>query len=429
MFRTSIDALRRRLPPLLLYVSSTGSLLVGTVAHTLGFVILARFLGTDQYGHLATISAATNLACPLCGLGASEAIRRWVGRDPSLYSAILGHSLILLGVTGILLISTVSAGLALFVRVLPDPHTNFVVILLLVSCNIVLYTWIVLVEQICLAHSQFGRANIVNAGFGIARALTVVVACFGFGVDHLLSWALWNAGLYVGTSLACLAAIWSYGPPRWRLFRDEMTLGMTMSGAGFLWALRQNVDILVLSPLQTPAVVGAYGVARRVISTAGILGASLDRQIYVKLVVAGKAGPAATLGLARKYAIYALAITVPTSLALFAAAPVLPWIFGKGFEDAIPMLRILSWTLILGAVQNVAFDALNAADQHHARFLSGTATGLLGSGLVAALTYAYGINGAFIASYLSEGAMTLAFWATLILLSDSPVRKLGKCND
>lgn len=104
MFRNATDALRRRLPPLLLYVSSTGSLLVGTVAHTIGFVILARFLGTEQYGYLATISAATNLACPLCGLGASEAVRRWVGRDPSSYSAILGHSLILLSVTGILLV-------------------------------------------------------------------------------------------------------------------------------------------------------------------------------------------------------------------------------------------------------------------------------------------------------------------------------------
>ena len=339
MFRNATDALRRRLPPLLLYVSSTGSLLVGTVAHTIGFVILARFLGTEQYGYLATISAATNLACPLCGLGASEAVRRWVGRDPSSYSAILGHSLILLSVTGILLVSTFSAGLALFVRVSADPRTNFVVILLLVSCNIVLYTWIVLVEQIFLAHSQFGRANIVNAGFGIARALTVVVACFGFGVDHLLPWAVWNAGLYVGTSLACLGAIWSYGPPRWRLSRDELKLGVTMSGAGFLWALRQNVDILVLSSFETPAVVGAYGVTRRVINTAGILGASFDRQIYAKLVVAGQSGPAATLRLARKYAIYALAITGPTSLVLFAVSPVLPWIFGKDFGEAIPMLK------------------------------------------------------------------------------------------
>jgi O-antigen/teichoic acid export membrane protein len=282
----------------------------------------------------------------------------------------------------------------------------------------VLYTWIVFVEQIFLAHSQFRRANIVNAGFGVARAVTVMVACFGFGVHHLLAWAMWNAGVYTGVSLACVAAIWSYGPPRWRLVRDELTLGWTISGAGFLWALRQNADILALSSIESPAVIGAYGVARRVTGTASILGSSFDRQIYSKLVVAGKAGPAATLGLARKYAVYALAITVPASLALFAVAPVLPWVFGKDFGDAILILRVLCWILIFGAAQNVAFDALNAADRHHARFVSGTAAGLLGAGLVVGFTYAYGITGTFVATYLSEGAMMLALWTTLRFLSE-----------
>ena len=288
-----------------------------------------------------------------------------------------------------------------------------------------LYTWIVLVEQIFLAHSQFGRANIVNAGFGIARALTVVVACFGFGVDHLLPWAVWNAGLYVGTSLACLGAIWSYGPPRWRLSRDELKLGVTMSGAGFLWALRQNVDILVLSSFETPAVVGAYGVTRRVINTAGILGASFDRQIYAKLVVAGQSGPAATLRLARKYAIYALAITGPTSVVLFAVSPVLPWIFGKDFGEAIPMLNPML-DLNLGCNTERRFRCPKCRRSTPCAIISGTATGLLGSGLVAILTFAYGINGAFIASYLSEAGMALAFWATLIFLSDRPPEQSGE---
>jgi len=72
---------------------------------------------------------------------------------------------------------------------------------------------------------------------------------------------------------------------------------------------------------------------------------------------------------------------------------------------------------VLGAIQNVAFDALNAADRHHARFVSGTAVGLLGAGLVAWFTYAYGISGAFVATYLSEAIIALTLWATLQILS------------
>lgn len=425
MFDSIVVALKPRFPAILLYISSTSSLLVGVVAHSVGFIVLARFLGTEQYGYLATISAVTNLVCPLCGLGTSEAMRRRVGRDPSSYPSLLGHSLIVLGVTGLLLSATVSAGLTLFVKILSDPLANFSLMLLFVSCNVVLYTWIGLVEQIFLAHSQFKRANIVNAGFGVARAVTVVVACFGFGVNHLPAWAIWNAGLYVGMSAACAGAIWSFGPPRWRLLVDELKLGTTMSGAGFLWALRQNVDILVLSSVEAPAVIGAYGVVRRIVSTASILGASFDRQIYAKLVIVGKTGPAATFRLAQKYAAYALGIAASASLGIFVLAPFLPWIFGKGFSGAIPMLRILCWSLLLGAVQNVAFDALNAADEHQARFVSGTVAGVLGASLVAALTHMYGISGTFAAAYLADAIMTLVLWVTLQRLSVSPSKKLG----
>ena len=178
-----VNLANRKLSGLLLYANSTGSLFVGITAQTIGFVILARFLGTEQYGYLATISAAANLGVPWCGLGASEAIRRRVSRDHGTYSAVLGHSLILMGITGVIVTLVISMGLAVFVRILSDPVSNVALILMLVLCNTVGYSWLVFVEQIFLAHSDFKNANIVNASFGVARALTAVVACLGFGVD------------------------------------------------------------------------------------------------------------------------------------------------------------------------------------------------------------------------------------------------------
>lgn len=412
-----VKFISERLPGILLYINSTASLFIGIAAQTIGFIILARFLGTEQYGHLATISAAANLGVPWCGLGASEAMRRRVSRDHNAYATMLGHCLIILGVSGLAISIVLSIGLALFVRVVPDPINNLVVIGLLVSCNTILYTWLVFVEQIFLAHSQFKRANIVNASFGIARALTIVVACLGFGVDTLKSWALWNAGGYVVASLAGVAAIWHYGKPRWQLIRDELTLGATISGSGFLWAVRQNVDVLALSVVEAPSVIGAYGIARRIIGTASTVGASLDRLIYPKLAVAGKRGPVATLELARRYVAYGLAIAIPTSTAIFLFAPLLPWIFGAGYSSSVLMLKVLCWTIVLSIVQNVAFDALNAAEQHRARFVAGTAAGVFGIVTIGLLTYLYGIRGAFVGSYISDGIMVIALWRTLFILA------------
>jgi O-antigen/teichoic acid export membrane protein len=167
-----------------------------------------------------------------------------------------------------------------------------------------------------------------------------------------------------------------------------------------------------------PHLVGAYGVARRVIGMAVVTGASLDRLIYANLAIAGKGGASATLRLAQKYVLYAIGLTGVTSLTIFVLAPLLPWLFGKDFDDAIWILKVLCWTLVLTAVQFVAFDAINAADQHRVRLVVGTIVGIAGAVLIVGFSFAFGTTGTFIAVYLTELSMAAALWATLKLLSD-----------
>ena len=424
--RIFINAVMHNLPSIRLYVSSTSMLTVGIAAQSIGFIVLARWLGSDQFGHLSMITAATNLGAAWCGLGTGEAIRRRVGRDPSLYPALLGHSLILLFVSGVVLTAIMSAAIAFSVRIVADPIENYVVILLLVSSNLVLFTWIGFTEQILLARSDFTRANLLNSGSGIARAVTALVACLGFGIDSLSAWALWNFGAFAAVSLACAGLIWPYGAPQWRVLWDEIPLGVTLSISGSVAALRQNVDLLALSTMAPPHFVGAYGVARRVLGMAVVTGASLDRLVYTNLAIAGKGGPSATLRLAQRYVLYAIGLTGITSLTIFVLAPLLPWVFGKDFDDAIWILKVLCWTLILTAVQFIAFDAINAADQHRIRLVVGTVVGIAGAALIVGFSFAFGTTGTFIAVYLTELSVAAALWATLKLLSDRQRRLAAK---
>ena len=422
--RALIDAVILKLPAIRLYISSTSMLTVGIAAQAIGFVVLARWLGSGQFGHLSMITAASNLGAAWCGLGTGEAMRRRAGRDASLYPVLLGHSLILLFVSGVVLTIVMSVAITLSLRIVDDPIENFVIIVLLVSSNMVLFTWIGFTEQVLLAHSDFTRANLLNSGFGITRAVTAFIACLGFGVDSLNVWALWNCAAFAAVSIACAGLIWPYGVPRWRVMWDEIPLGVTLSISGSIAALRQNVDLLALSTMAPPQIVGAYGVARRVLGMAVVTGASLDRLVYAQLAIAGKEGPSATLRLARRYVLYAIGLTGATSLAIFVLAPLLPWLFGKDFDGAIWILRVLCWTLILTAVQFVAFDAINAADRHGIRLVVGAVIGIAGAALIVGFSFAFGINGTFVAVYLTELAMAAALWMTLKLLSDRQ-RKLA----
>src|SRR5215475_10256307 len=98
-----VGAVIRKLPAIRLYISSTSMLTVGIAAQSVGFIVLARWLGSEQFGHLSLITAATNLGTAWCGLGTGEAMRRRAGRNPSLYPTLLGHCLILLFVSGAML--------------------------------------------------------------------------------------------------------------------------------------------------------------------------------------------------------------------------------------------------------------------------------------------------------------------------------------
>jgi O-antigen/teichoic acid export membrane protein len=388
-------------------------LTAGIFAQSLGFVVLARWLGSEQFGHLATITAVTSIGGAWCGLGAGEAMRRRVGRDLALYQAMLGHSLILLSFSGAILTVILSVAMALVIQVAPDPVDNFVAILLLVTSNMVLFSWIGLTEQIHLAHHQFDAANRVNASWGITRAAAALIACLGFGINTVLAWAAWNAATSVLVSFVCASAISRYGAPQWRLLREEVPRGATLSMAACTAVLRQNADLLALSAVAPPHLVGAYGVARRIISTATVVGSSLDRLIYTKLAIAGAKGPSETLQLAKKYVIYGIGLTGVASMAVFLACPLLPIFFGSDFVDAVWITQLLCWTLILTASQFIAFDALNAAEQHHIRFLIGTGVGLAGAALIVVLSMAFGTTGIFVGVYVAELSTAVALWQTL----------------
>ncbi len=412
------DAVIRSLPAIRLYISSTSLLALGIVAQSVGFVILARWLGSEQFGHLSMVTAATNLASAWCGLGTGEAMRRRASREPSLYPELLGHSLILLLVSGAALTAVVSLAIAFSTTIVSDPVENYAVIVLLVSSNTVLFAWISFTEQILLTHSQFTKANLLNSGFAILRALTAVVACLAFNIESLSAWALWNFASFAAGSLACVWLLFRYGAPRWRLLWDEIPFGVTLSISGSIAALRQNVDLLALSATAPPQLVGAYGVARRVLSVAVVTGASFDRLIYNRLAVAGKSGPSATLRLAQRYVLYAIGLTGITSIAIFVLAPLLPLLFGNDFGDMVWIVKALCWTLILTAIQFVAFDAINAADQHRIRLIVGTVVGIAGAALIVGLSLAFGTTGTFFAVYTAEISTAAALWITLKVLSD-----------
>jgi len=400
-----------------LLIGSTGSLLTGLVAQALGFVILARSLGTLQFGHLMTITALTTLANAWCGFGAGEVLRRLVSRDPSAYREALGHTALMILASGATLTALLLGGMIPFMPTAANPLENLQILICLVPINVIVPSYINLVENIFLARGDFARANLVAGGSGVVRALAAIVACGVFRVVTLRGWAIWWAGTHVCMCVVCLAATYRYGSPRWRVLPREIWLGGNLALSNFLIMLRQNIDVLVLSAVMTSDFVGVYGAGRRLITAALVVPGSFDRVVYSNLSIAGKHGPSATLQLAKRYLVYSLALSGATSLLIFLVAPLTPLIFGVAFTQTAEVIRILSWTVVSTAVQFVAFDAINAAERHRISTIVSGVANAAGAAMVAGLGAAYGIIGVYAALYLSDVSRGAALWSALILMA------------
>lgn len=408
--------LRRALPLAGLYLGSTASLLIGTGAQLVAFVVLARHLGVEQFGQLMTITAATNLGAQLCGVGANEGLVRRVARDAADYPLLLGHTIILMGISGAVLTAAVTLGLVALTTVSDSPHANIFGLLIFVVSNVILFRWVLVVEQIFIAHWRVVSANLVTVGFALARMLTAVVACIGFEVARIETWALWHGAVHLVAALCGALAIARFGAPRWRILREEIPFGIHFSTPWLFWSLRQNVDLLILSLVAPPAVVGSFGVTKRILDASLLPITSLNRLLYPRLAVAGRDGARATLIMTLRFLTAIVAIAASTSLALYLAAPWMPGLFGRGFGEMVLFLQILCWVLVAVAVQNAAYEALGGADRHGIRALvynSGSAAATL---LIAVLTYAFLVPGTFVAIYVSEILIAALLWGTLVWL-------------
>src|SRR6201992_1859142 len=91
-------------PMIVSYLLSSGSLAAASVAQLATFAILARALGPAEFGLFVQISAITSIAVQVAGLAPSDCLLRRVSRERASYPSLLGHNLILIAITGVILV-------------------------------------------------------------------------------------------------------------------------------------------------------------------------------------------------------------------------------------------------------------------------------------------------------------------------------------
>ena len=374
-------------------------------------------MGPRQFGLYIQFAAAAAIAVQLCGLGASDCLVRRVSRDRGLYPALLGHNVILILASGALLVGLGVPLVHLRLTLDPRPGVDIAAALLLLVSNVVLTRLMLLVETIFLSLGRVAEANRAVSSFALARTLIAAVACLAFATTTIAQWAVFQFCGLVLYGLFCIAWVRPLGRPRWSILRDEVRPGLLYASQFVARAIRHNIDLFVLGALLPAAMIGSYGVARRIMDASFLTIDAMNRLLYPRFAYASRFGLPDAIPDARRAVAAALVIGAATAAVLFASAPFLPLVFGRDFHDLPFILRWLSGLIVLVAVWSVAIDVLGASGHQDARAAIVNAVNLLGSLAIAAASRLSAPAGTVIALYGTEGATVLAAWTVLLALA------------
>jgi O-antigen/teichoic acid export membrane protein len=379
------------------------------------FVLLARLLGSSQYGVLAGAAALVNIVSQYSGMGAGILFLRYVSPDHSKFREYWGN--VLLSVTVVATI--VVLGLRLTGKWFLGPEgASILVVLAIGDC---------LCAQLTTASAQvfqtFERMRI-TAGLNFLTNLLrmFLAAALVLTIHRATAWTWAVASLCVSitaTVLAVLTVTSNFGFPTFsvKLFFRRIGEGFIYAISGSTTTVYNDVDKVMLGHYGMTVANGIYSMAYRVVNICTVPINSVHAAAFPRFFREGINGIKSTEIFARKLLKRTAALGAIGAVGMFVCAPLLPRIAGHDFAASVSALRWLCLIPLFRSFHLSAGDAITGAGFQKFRLLSQTLAAAGNFGLNLYLIPRYSWHGAAWASLLTDGSLAVLNWLILVALS------------
>ena len=379
------------------------------------FIVLARLLGTTQYGLLAGAIALVTVVSQYSALGSGLLFLRYVSPDHSRFRLYWGNVLISIFLLGGLIAVALRLSGRWFVGAASVP------LLLPIAISDCLF------QQLSGCAGQvfqtfekmkFSTALILLGSiFRCALALGMLLV---LGRASAWQWAI--GSLAVSSVSACIAfatvtrffGLPSFSPS---LFMRRSAEGFVFAVSGSTTAVYNDIDKVVLSRFGMDQANGVYSMAYRIVNIGTMPIMSIVSAAFPSFFRAGIKGIAATVPMARQLLRRTAVLGIVVSAAMFLCAPVIPHLVGKSYAESVSALRWLCLIPLFRCFHLSAGDAIAGAGQQKFRLIA-QSTAAIGNLLMNLyLVPRYSWHGAAWASLGTDGALGIMNWLALFYLS------------
>jgi len=378
------------------------------------FVILARLLGSTEYGVLAGAAAVVNILSQYSGMGSGILFIRYVSPDHSRFREYWGNILLSTGLVGTLAVVLLHfAGKWL----VGQTAASILVILAIGDC--------LCVQLTCASAQVFQTFESMRTTAGLnflTNVLRLVLAgSMALALHKTNAWTWAVASLSVSL-LACLIAVVKvtskFGRPTFslRLFLARLGEGFVFAISGSTTIIYNDVDKVMLGHYGMTLANGIYSMAYRVVNICTLPVGSIHSATLPRFFRNGVDGIKSTAPFARRILRRTSVLGVLAAIGMFLLAPALPHIAGRDFAMSVAALRRLCLIPLLRSFHLSAGDAISGAGFQRFRLASQFVAAAGNFGLNLYLIPRYSWQGAAWASLMTDGALALMNWTLLLAL-------------
>jgi antigen flippase len=402
-----------------LHWSGTGKLMARTagfnlataMAVGLGGVIVARALGPSGRGEYAAITAWLTISCIVAQIGLPAALCFYVAKDPQRAPDYLATSRAMMVITGTIILMVGFLVAPILARGNPDVSYGYRIAfgISTITCVEIAYTYSLQARHLLgwniVRAIQPIPSLLVLCVLWFLRLLTLHTALFVLGATLMLQLGL---GYWY-----CRRNALAPGHARISMIRPLAAYGVAQIAALTPATLNAQLDQLVLSQTVASADLGRYAIAASLTSLPIPLVAAIGNVAFPRL-----AAQRAVTDTTRRMQYIAILVSAGIATALLVplalvAYWLIPFLFGAGYREAVPLLWILTPGGVFLACGQVVGDLLRGRNHPAVVAWAQGLAAVFTVVLLVALLPIMGVYGAAIASTSAYGIALLAMVRSL----------------
>jgi O-antigen/teichoic acid export membrane protein len=381
------------------------------IAQAIYFIVIARLLGTFQYGLFVGAAASVSIVSQYSSLGSGLLFLRHVSPHHSRFPQYWGN----------ILLSTLSLGTVLVVLLaiaspwfLHGTATRLVVLLAIGECICGQLT--IAMSQIFQAFEKMRYTAVLSLLTTCARMLIAVAMLLTLHHANASQWVIASLSVSLAATIAGVVLVTThFGLPVFqpRLFFERVREGLVFAVSGSTASVYNDVDKAMLAHFGMNAANGIYTMAYRIIDIGTIPIRSVHAAAFPRFFRHGatSGGLKATEQFARKLLRRTSLLGLAAALLMFFGAPIIPHIVGKGFAPSVMALRWLCPIPFFRSFQLSAADALAGAGKQSWRLTGQLLAAAVNVGLNLYLIPRYSWQGAAWANLITDALLGVTLWS------------------